>query len=103
MKTMLLATAVLMMTAAAPVFAADAPAKPATPAPAASPASPTPAAAPAKPMDEKPMAAKPAHKMKMVHKAKMMPMKKGMAPMAHPAKEATTDQLNQQQLDTLKK
>jgi hypothetical protein len=102
MKTMLLASAVLMMTAAAPVFAADAPAKPATPAPAAaSPASPTPAAAPAKPVAAAPMTAK--HAPKMVHKAKMMPMKKGMTAPMHPAKEATTDQLNQQQLDTLKK
>ena len=54
-------------------------------------------------MAAKPMAGKPMPKMKMMHKAKGAPMKKVAMAAAHPAKEATTGQLNQQQLDTLKK
>ena len=101
MKKMLLTAAVLMTAMSASVFAADTPVKPAAPV-AAAPAAPAATPAPA----EKKMAAKP---MKMMHK-KAMPMKataaKGMpmkASAVKPALEPSTDKLNQQQLDTLKK
>ncbi len=85
MKKMFFAAALLMTAVSAPVFAADVPAKP-------------PATAAATPAAMKP-AAKP---MKMMHKAKPMPMK-ASAPVMKPAREPSTDQLNQKELDTLKK
>jgi hypothetical protein len=86
MTKMLFAAAVLMTALSAPVFAADVPAKP--PATTAKPAT-----------EVKPAVAKP----KMMHKMKAMPMKASATPVVKPAREPSTDKLNQQQLDTLKK
>jgi hypothetical protein len=86
MNKVLIAAALLMGTLSAPVFAADVPAKP------------VPAATADKPV-AKPVAMKPAAKPKMMHK-KMMPMK---ASVVKPAREPSTDKLNQQQLDSIKK
>ncbi len=78
MKKMLFAAAVMMTAVSAPVFAADVPAKPAT---------------------EMKTPAKP----KMMHKMKAMPMKASAKTTIKPALEPSTDKLNQQQLDTIKK
>jgi hypothetical protein len=87
MTKILFAAAVLMTAMAAPVFAADVPAKPAAPAAEMKPATET----------------KPVAKPKMMHRMKAMPMKASAKPMMKPALEPSTDKLNQQELDTLKK
>ncbi len=86
MTKMLLTVALLMTAISAPVFAADMPAKP--PATTAKPAT-----------EVKPAVAKP----KMMHKMKAMPMKASASPVVKPSREPSTDKLNQQQLDSLKK
>ena len=78
------------------VVFAQAPAAPA--APAAAPATP---ATPATPAPKK-MAAKPMHHAAPMHMAHGKSMMHAKTVAAHPAIDATTDQLNQQQLDQAK-
>jgi Spy/CpxP family protein refolding chaperone len=82
MTKMLFAAALLVTAVSAPVFAADVPAKP-----------PTPPAAEVKP------AAKPMP----MHHMKAMPMKASAKTTIKPAREPSTDKLNQEQLDNFKK